>query len=217
MKDSSVGIALQKKASQVSAGAEVLLAKVRDWQVIKQYLCNRFNDIPLTASQKKQLERYQFIYGQMVSGKYTDQEVLNQVMKFYTIGLAQAYEDMRATREIIPYAININKPFELQLEIQIAKKARIKCEEMDDMKTAAQYSKVIADLLKQIEHEDETPAELFEGHTIEAVFDPELLGAPPVDMKEILAAINAKRNKKVNIDLFEEIAFTNVSKEDNGG
>jgi hypothetical protein len=211
MKD--VGTALQNRAEQVSTGADTLIAKVRDWQTIKQYLCNRLGETKLTATQQKKLDRYQYIYNQMVSGKYTDQDVVHQVMNVFNVSIAQAYEDMKHTREIFPSAINLNKKFELVVELQVLKKARIKCEEMGDMKTAVQYSKVINEVHKQLEFEEESLGDLFEGHTIEAVHDPSLLGAPPVNMKELLSAINAKRNKKIKIDMFEEIPYVETQKE----
>ena len=62
-------------------------------------------------------------------------------------------------------------------------------------------------MLKELPDEEENPAELFEGHQIEAVFDPTLLGAPAVDMKEVLKAINEKRDKKIQIDMFEELSY----------
>lgn len=205
-----VSVVLKNKAEAIRKGAELLLEKTRDWQLIKQYLNNRLQDIELTATQQEKLNRYQYVYNQLVSGRYTDQEVITQLTKLHGISLRQAYEDMNATREIFCTVVNINKLFEIQLQIQITKGMIRKAEELQDFKSAAALGKNLATLLSMLPDVEENPAELFEGHTIEAVFDPSLLGAPPVNMKEVLTAINAKRKVKINTDMFEDIDHEEV-------
>ncbi len=196
---------LIKKAEQVQYGAQIVVDKIKDWQVIKQYMCNRLNDIELTDIQQKKLERYQFAYNQLVSGKYTDTDVVNQLIKLFKIKTTQAYEDLNCCRELFNSVINVNKQFEISNELQIAKAARAKCLEIFDFKNAAALLKVIQNLIAMLPDQNDNPGELFEGHVIEAVFDPALLGAPKVDMKEVLTAINAKRNVPIKIDMFEEL------------
>lgn len=205
-----VNNALQKIADEVSAAAELITAKTRDWQLIKAYMCNRVNNIALTAEQEKKMERYQYIYNQMVTGRYTDQEVMNQVKKFFDIGITQAYEDMNASREVFNSVINVNKQFEINLQLQINRKLLRKAEELGDMKACAAFEKNRALLIKLLPEAIENPAEFFEGHTYEMTFDPELLGAPKVDMKELLQAINAKRNKHIKTDMFEELEYKDL-------
>ena len=205
---------LSARASQLQTTAELLMDKTRDWQIIKQYLCNRFNDFELTDKQQEKLKRYQYVYNQLVSGKYTEKEVLNQLINLYNIKLTQAYEDINATKEIFPSFININKRFEIIIEKEILKDARRKCLELGDHKSAAAYSKVIQSLLASIEDDEDSAGELFEGHKIEATFDPRLLGAVDINMKEVLEAINAKRSVKINIDLFEHLDATDIDHED---
>jgi len=60
-------------------------------------------------------------------------------------------------------------------------------------------------LLSLLPDKEDSSSELFEGHSIEAVFDPTLLGAPAVDMQEVLKAVNEKRDKKINI--FDHLSF----------
>lgn len=203
--------ALVKRAEQVQKSAELLMAKTCDWQVIKQYLSNRLEEIELSPEQQKKLERYQYIYNQLVSGKYTDQEVVNQVTKIYSVKISQAYEDISCTREIFNAVININKQFELKLQLQINRNMLRKAEELSDLKAYAQLEKNRALLLKQLPEVEDNPAELFEGHTIEAVFDPRLLGAPDIDMKEVLKAVNEKRGKKINIDMFDDLPYEEMN------
>jgi hypothetical protein len=206
-KNEPVSNVLIKRAEQIRSATEILIAKTNDWQMIKQFLCNRLEDMQLTEVQQSKLERYQFIYNQLVSCKYTDQDVLNMLMKSYGIKVYQAYEDMKCARELFTAVININKRFELQIELQSAKDMKRKCVEIGDFKTAGAIQKNIVAIMAMLPDEEDNPAELFEGHEIEAVFDPKLLGAPDVNMKEVLAAINAKRKVAIKTDLFENIPY----------
>ncbi len=212
-REKNVGKLLQEKAMQVSTAANLLVTKTRDWQVIKQYINNRISEIKLTETQKKKLERYQYIYNQLVSGRYTEQEVVNQVKNLYKVELVQAYEDLNSTRELFITTLNINKRFELKMELESAKDCKRKCIEIADFKNAQAYSKVIAMLLREVEDDEQTPADMFEGIFIEATFDPALLGAPPIaksEIRELMHSINAKRTKKINLDFIEDAEFEDV-------
>ncbi len=212
---------LIQKAEQVRSGAALLMSKTRDWQVIKQYLSNRLNELELTDDQQNKLSRYQFIYNQLVSGKYTKPEVANMVKKMYHIGLSQVYEDINHSQEIFSAVININKQFELQLELESARSMKRKCIEVNDIQTAARVQKNIIQLINMLPDEENSPGEDFEGHTIEAVFDPQLLGAGEIDMEEVLKAVNAKRKVPIKMDMFlhlnpekfEEITDQNTDEE----
>lgn len=204
---SDLAMALQQRATQISYATEILLEKTRDWQMIREYLCNRLRDTKLTETQQMKMKRYEFIYNQLVSAKYTDQEVLSQVMNLFDVGLPQAYEDLNCSREVFNSAISINKKFEIKMELQSAKDMKRKCVELCDFKAAAAIQKNIIALTAMLPDLEEYPATQFAGHEIEAVFNPELLGAPPVDMKEVLAAINAKRKVKIKTELFETLDF----------
>lgn len=198
-----VEMLFQIKANQIREASELLIEKTMDWQVIKKFMVNRFEDIVLTVQQKKKLDRYQFIYNQLVDGKYTDSQVVTMNAKFFDISIQQSYEDIRCTRELFNSVININRQFELNNELQIAKKARAKAMEVLDHKAAAAYGKLIRDILALLPEDDSIPGLDFEGHSIEAIFNPKLLGAPDVDMKEVLKSINAKRKVPINTDMFD--------------
>lgn len=202
--------ALQRRADEVAEQSEFITAKTRDWQVIKAYMSNRLHAFPLTSEQEKKMERYQYIYNQMVTGRYTDQEVVNQVKNFFKIEITQAYEDMKCSREVFNVIANINKQFEINLQLQINRKLMRKAEELGDMKAAAAFEKNRAMLLKLLPDVQENPGEDFEGHTYEMTFDPSLLGAPAVDMKKVLQAINAKRNKHIKTDMFQELESEDI-------
>ena len=85
---------LQKQSGEISAAAEAVMSYTRDWQMIQNFMSNRLQEFELTATQKKKMERYQFIYNAMVSGKYTDKEVIAQVKTNFGVKQAQAYQDM---------------------------------------------------------------------------------------------------------------------------
>jgi hypothetical protein len=199
----------QDKAEQVATATNLLVQKTRDWQVIKQYINNRIPELK-TDLQKEKLKRYQYIYDQLSSGRYTEREIVDQLKRLFNVQLAQAYEDLNCTRELFVTTLNINKRFELKLELESAKEMKRKCVEERDYKNAALYSKIITGLLSLIEDEEPNTAELFEGIKIEATFNPELLGAPPIsknDMRELMQSINAKRSKKINLDFIEDIEY----------
>jgi hypothetical protein len=118
--------------------------------------------------------------------------------------------DMECCKELWASVINVKRTFEITIELEINRRLMYKAEEMGDMKAAAQFEKNRILLLKLLPEEEDTSAELFEGHIIEAVFDPSLLGAPEVDMREILEMVNAKRKVKINIDMFA----TDITHED---
>ena len=202
-KNERVDMLFQIKANQIREASELLIEKTMDWQVIKKFMVNRFEDIVLTVQQKKKLDRYQFIYNQLVDGKYTDSQVVTMNAKFFDISIQQSYEDIRCTRELFNSVININRQFELNNELQIAKKARAKAMEVLDHKAAAAYGKLIRDILALLPEDDSILGLDFEGHSIEAIFNPKLLGAPDVDMKEVLKSINAKRKVPINTDMFD--------------
>lgn len=207
---------LIRKAEQVRNASEILLEKTRDWQVIKQFMSSRLSEIKLTDEQERKMERYVYINAQLSGGKYSKAQVISQLMneKIFGVSMAQAYEDLRCTAELFTSAININKQYEINLLLEIAKMAQAKCHEIFDFKGGAMYARVIKDLIAMLPDEELHPGEDFEGHEIEAVFNPLLLGAPAVDMKEVLKAINEKRKVKINIDMFDDIEIVKDEKAD---
>lgn len=210
-----VRVTLQRLSEQVSYAAELLIAEKQDWQLIKMYLANRLKDMPLTTGQKSKLERYQFIYNQLVSGKYTNPEVVSQVKKLYSVSQSQAYADINAAKEIFNSIVTYNKQFEITQELEINRQMLRMARELQDVKGFAALEKNRAALIKMLPDTMDNASEYFEGHTYNMTFDPSLIGAPPVDMKELLATINAKRNKHIKTDMFEELDYKEIKKEKN--
>jgi len=107
---------LEEKRDQIAAGTEMIVAKTRDWQVIVAYMNNRFNEIDLTPEQQEKLKRYQYIHAELSSFKYTEQEVIIQVMNMFDVKIVQAYEDLNSTKEIFSKVLSIKKRFEQKIQ-----------------------------------------------------------------------------------------------------
>ena len=182
--------------------------------MIKQYMQNRLKNVPLSADQQKKIERYQYIYNQLASGRYTEQDVLSQVVKFHGVKYSQACEDLRATQELFTTVLKIDKLFEIKLELQAARSMRSKCAEIHNFVAAAAIQKNIVLLLKELKDAEPPSGELFEGITIEATYDPGLLGVPKItekDLRDLMRDINANRAKKIKLDIIENVDFEIVN------
>jgi len=210
---------LQRKAEQVSRASELILARTNDWQLIREYMNGRMEEWELTPDQIEKKNRYQYIYNQKVSGKYTNAEVVNQVQRLYKIESSQAYEDMKCADELFTSLINVDKQLELKLKLEINKSYQRKCLELGDMKSLAKFEKNGIEIAKLLEDMEDDRGELFEGHVFEMTFDPSLLGAAPIskkDMMDLMNRINEKRGKKIRTDMFEELEFTDVKEVSDG-
>lgn len=201
---------LELRARQVAKGAENLSNLTRDWQVIKEYMCNRLNTITLTDDQQAKLDRYQYMYNQLVSGKYTEGKVISQVMNLYKISYATAYADLRDTHELFNSCINLDKTFMLKQQAEIAQDIITKCLLVGDFKNANAAQKNLTAILRELRVDDTSPGEHYEGINIEVVFDPTLIGGDPItkkDFDELVKEINKNRTKKIDPKFIEDLDF----------
>lgn len=195
---------IEQRAADVAKATEFIVSKTKDLQIIKSYLSGKMGIGKLTPIQQDKLNRYQFIYNQFVSHKYTETEIVNMIKVLYNIEYAQAYIDINATKEIFSSVLNINKMFELKMELESAKQLKQVCVSIGDTKGAAMFQKNIIAIASLLQDTDDTANEGFEGHTIEATFNPSLLGVPEIpkgDLLDLLKRINEKRGKKLDIDI----------------
>ena len=206
-RESKVSMILQDHIGKLNKAADHILDSTNDWQLIKTYLGNRVGTLKLNANQKLKMDRYQFMYNQLVTGKFTDKEVIEANMKMYGLESWQSYDDLKCTREIFSSVINVNKKFELDLQLQVNRRMLRKAEEICDFKAYAALEKNRTQMLSMIEDIDPDQAGMFEGHTYEPVFDPALIGADPVDMKEVLKTINEGRKVKIKTELFDNLDY----------
>jgi hypothetical protein len=190
-------------------GAAAIVEMTNDWQTIREFLCNRLEEDLLTDMQKKKLERYQFMYSNTMKGKYTKQEVISMCRRFFSISQSQAYEDYNCMSEIFATVMHINKQFEIKMQIESVKMAMAKATEICDFKGAEAARKNLISLIALLPEEESSPGELFQGHIVEASYDPRRLGAPAVDWKAIANAINDKRKVKIDFSKFEDAEVIN--------
>lgn len=199
------------RSRQILNGAAAIVAMTNDWQTIREFLCNRLEEDLLTDMQKKKLERYQFMYSQTMKGKYSKQEVISMCTRFYDISQRQAYEDYNCMSEIFSTVMHINKQFEIKMQVESVKLSMAKATEMCDFKSAEIARKNLIALLALLPEEDTSPGELFQGHIIEAVYDPRLINGYEVDWKVLAKAINDKRKVKIDFSKFEDAEVVNDS------
>lgn len=203
---------LIQKAESTAAGAAMLLEKTQDWQIIQEFISNRHAELILNPRQQEKLELYQYINNQLLSGKYTAAQLVTHLTKLYKRSFAQAYEDIRISKELFAALFTINKQWENNSELEICRMTRQKCIDIGDFKNGAVWQKRINELIAMQPDEEDTPGEYFKGHQLVAVFDPRLLGgsASQVNMKELLSVLNEKRQQKINIDMFEHINYEDI-------
>lgn len=200
------------KTNAIIQGATLLASKTNDWQVIKQFLGNRLENIQLTATQKKKLERYQFAYNQLSSGKFIDKEVVNQLGTTFGVELRQAYEDLADAKELFSFLFSINKFFEIKVQLDLNRIMMQKAQTNNDFKGFAALEKNRSELLKIIPEIEDTPGDHFTPHVNEIVFDPKLIGAPEIDMRELLEMINKRRGVTINLDSIPEAEVIDETK-----
>jgi hypothetical protein len=203
---------LKEKAEQIAAGTAIIVQRTNDLQVIKKYMTNRLSDLRLTASQKEKMKRYQFIYSELMGGKYGEPEIVSMLVSMYNIEERSAYYDIKDTRELFSEVIQIDKLFELKVELESCREMKRKCIKIGDIDTANKVQKNINSILSMIEHVEPVNAELFEGHVIEPVFDPSLIGAPSISkeaLNDLMHRIAEKRGKKFDAT---DIPFVEVKK-----
>jgi hypothetical protein len=192
------------KTNAIIQGATILASKTSDWQTIKQFLSNRVNNIQLTATQKKKLERYQFTYNQLSSGKFVEKEVVEQLSTIYGVDKSTAYEDLSDAKELFGFLFSINKLFEIKVQLDLNRIMQQKAKDVNDFRGFAALEKNRTELLKLIPEIEDTPGEHFTPHINEIVFDPSLIGAPEVNMNELLKMINERRGVTINLDAIPE-------------
>jgi len=210
---SDVTTHLQHQADAIRKGAELIVESINDWQVIRQFLSNRTKDIELTESQQLKLDRYNFMYNQLASGRYTEAEVVHMNSKINFVSLPQSYEDLNCTKELFAILFNFNKAFELRLQLDLNRIMLNQAQAERDYKAYAMLERnrvKLMDLLPEMEQEEN----YFESHQNLIEFNPELVGGEEVDMKAVLDYINDKRNTKIRTELFDEAeTLSNDSKE----
>lgn len=205
---------IEKKIAQIGTAAEAVYENINNWQTVRDYMRGKIAYELLTPRHQEMANRYQFVINLILSGKYIDEEIIELNKNQFKISITQARNDVFATKEIFNTTVNIHKLLELRAELQISRDLMRKAAELQDFKSAAAFQRNRIALIKMIPEADEDNGDQFEGHQIEAVFDPRLIGAPDVNIAEVLSVINEKRNVKINLSQVTSIPYENINSDE---
>lgn len=184
---------LQKHKEELISRAEWMAEQTNDLQTIKAYMTARFNDIKLSDKQKAKMARWQFVYDQLSTGRYTQLDIRWQLQNKFGISEGAAMLDIREASDVFGSTMNINKMFKIQLDIQLLDVMKQKARDTQQLDSYARLQKVQNELYKMLPDEDEVPADHFSPHQIIMKFDPSLLGIAPLradKMKELFAQLS---------------------------
>lgn len=176
MAQEKVNKALLGQQKQLINTAQLMAESVNDWQVIQSYLTGRMVNLQLTSKQQEKLVRYQFIYNQLVSGKYTEAEVCEMIQETYGLSYVQALQDLRDSKEVFTATLNINKIFELKVQLELNKVYQQMAKDAGDWRALAAFEKNREKLLARVPDVEESHADDFTPHVNIFTFDPALLG-----------------------------------------
>lgn len=192
---------LENRYNQLTKAAEILADEINDANAIKNYMLRRAGQKPLSLKQIEDLKRYHFIFEQLSSGKIAEAQMAFTVMQLYGRNQNDAYLDIRIAKQIFTSIINFEKKEELFLLKNVLDIAIGKAVRTNDLSNLSKLSKIKLDVIKEMPETEPDSDSNFEGHTILATYDPELLGVEPADMTQLLERINEKREKKISIVL----------------
>lgn len=171
---------------ELIARAEYIAETVNDFQTIKQYMNNRFDDnMKLTQSQEHQLKMYQYVYDQSQTHKYTEFQIRNQLKSNFGLNDRQAWDVFKKAQELFATALHINKLFQMRMDILWIEKLQRKAEAANDMDAFAKLQKVKNDIRSMIPDTDEVAGDDFKPIQVEFQFNPEILGRPVIPKKKI--------------------------------
>lgn len=187
--------ALELTKNQIALSAEIAAEEINDWQVIQNYITNRIATITLTEKQQEKLRRYEFAYNQFVSGKYMQHEVVEMLQETFGISYPQALRDVKDSREIFTTSINVNKLFEIKIQLEINRLMLKKAEEMNDLKAYAQLEKNRQKFIAMLPDDESSLADEFIPRQNILEYNPELIGVKIQDINEIRALASELKRK----------------------
>lgn len=187
-------LALQK--AEIVRRAEWMAEQTNDMQMIKAYLSARMGNIMLSEQQLAKMKRWQFVYDQFSTGKYTESDIRFQLAKMFNISDQVAVADLRTAQEVFATTMALNKRFKIQLDIQLIDVQQQKCRDTNNMDAYAKLQRVKNELYKMLPDEpEETPADYFQPRTNEIKYDPSLLGHKPVPPEQMQALIDEMKRE----------------------
>lgn len=192
---------LKKNQLELIARAEWMAEQTNDYQLIKKYMSSRYEDIVLTDLQQLKLKRWQFIYDQLSSGKYSDEDVRHQIVQHFKISESQSYADLRTAKDLFSTTLYINKKFEIIKDIKLLEIMMRKAREANKGDDYAKLQKAKNELYKMLPDEDDVPGDYFEPRKNEFVYDPSLLGVTPISNDKMRDLIDQIKRETGIIDI----------------
>lgn len=205
---------LQENKLELVARMEWMAEQTNDLQTIRAYMNNRYADIKLTDTQEFKLKRWQFVYDQMSSGKYTQQEIRSQLELHFKISASESLADMRTAQELFSSTLSINKLFKIQIDIQLLEIMQQKAREANKLDEYAKLQRVKNELYKMLPDEVEKPSDDFEPRQNHFEYNPELLGLQRVSADKMKALVEQlKQDHGITDITYEEIQTNDTGKD----
>lgn len=192
---------IQENKLELVARMEWMAEQTNDLQTIRAYMNNRFANIQLNDNQELKLRRWQFVYDQMSSGKYTQQEIRNQLELHFKIDRSTSLADLRTAQELFSTTLNINKLFKIQMDIQLLDTMQLKAREANKLDEYAKLQKAKNELYKMLPDEVDNPTDNFEARQNIFEYNPELLGMKPVSSDKMKALIEQLKHDHGIVDI----------------
>lgn len=181
--------------------AEHVTEMTNDYQTIKAFMSARAGDIKLSAKQQEKMKRWQFVYDQLSSGKFTEKEVRQQLMVHFNIEEPTAYRDIQESQELMATTLSINKIFKINCDIQLIEVLQRKANETHQLEAYAKLQKVKNELYKMLPDKEENPGDYFTPRQNIIDFNPALLGVAPVPEDQMKALFDQLKNEFGIIDV----------------
>lgn len=198
---------LQKQALELEARIDYITEQTNDFQTIRAYMNNRLDQIKLTPGQNEKLRRWQYIYDQLSTGKYSDDDIRSQLVVHFHIEDQLARSDIRQAQELFSTTIAINKKFRIIMDLKLLDKMQRKASTNNDLDAYAKLQKTKNELYKMLPDEEEMPGDYFQPRTNIFEFNPSLLGVNPIPEEKVKALLEQLKNEYGIEDIDFEIIY----------
>lgn len=197
----------------LTASVDHAMETINDFQMVRKFMYNRLGDaMKLSETQEMMLKRYQFVYDQFSTGKYSESDIVHQLIAQFGITEATARQSIARAKELFNNTLSLKRLFEIKLDIETTNRLIRKAEKANRFDDVAKLMKVKVELYKLLPDEEEVPADYFEPRKNEFMYDPHLLGVEPVSQGEIQKVLD---DLKVNFKI-EDIDFEIIKEADAG-
>lgn len=175
----------RQKEEQAIKQAELAAQATDDYLAVKDFMLRRISYIELTPAQERIRNIYSFAYNQLLSGKFTEKEVLSLIMTEYKVPVGAAIQYLKDSKELYNIIFDVNKAWEIHVQLELNKIQMQKANARGDQKAYALLERNRIKLLDLIPEKEESTNDDFVGHLIEPQFNPALLGIDPIPEKEL--------------------------------